>query len=235
VFSFEIRKKTILYLETVEDDKEEDDNTQSQALLVMKEEGDHAKYPGKAEHAEDPHIDDQIGSTAMPMLLRLDDRRDVVDAQNGEDVEDGVGEDHVEHRQAEEDDRGGPDADPTGGDAVADGEVGSDAGELDGEGDGDNAGRDAVGVDDVLGEVGPLGANLGEDGLLAEGLVDVPGHDVVAKEGGEVAVVEEDGHHLAGDALHLASLTHQEYQLNQVENVRIFTCKINFFIDIKFF
>jgi hypothetical protein len=188
----------------------------------MKEEGDHAKYPGKSKHAEDPHIDDQIGATAMPMLLRLDHRGDVVDAQNGEDVEDGIGEDHIEHRQAEEDDGGGADADPTGGDAVADGEVGSDAGELDGESDGDNAGGDAVGVDDVLGEVGPLGADLGEDGLLAEGLVDVPGHDVVAEEGGEVAVVEEDGDHLAGDALHLAPLTNQEYQLDQGKTVRGF-------------
>ncbi len=195
----------------------------------MEEEGDHAKYPGKSEHAEDPHIDDQIGATAMPMLLRLDDRGDVVDAENGEDVEDGIRQYHIEHRQAEEDDGGGPDADPTGGDAVADGEVGCDAGELDGESDGDNAGGDAVGVDDVLGEVGALGADLGEDGLLAEGLVDVPGHNVVAEEGGEVAVVEEDGHHLAGDALHLAPLTNQEYQLDQVKTMRGFTCIILFY------
>jgi hypothetical protein len=66
---------------------------------------------------------------------------------------------------------------------------------------------------------GKVEGNLGEDGLLAEGLVDVPGHDVVAEESGEVAVVEEDSHHLADGAVHLAPLTQQEHHLIKIGSI----------------
>ncbi len=149
-------------LQTVEDDKEENDDSQGCALLVVEEEADNAKDPGEAEHAEDPDVDDQVGAAAMTMLLRLDDGGDVVDADDSEDVEDGVGENDKEHRQAKEDKSGGADADPTAGDAVADGEAGDNAAVLDGEADGDDAGRYAVSVHHVLGQVSPFGADLKE-------------------------------------------------------------------------
>ena len=81
------------------------------------------------------------------------DGGDVVDAGDGEHVEDDVGAGHVKHRQEVEEEAGELVADPAPALAVPDGEAGDEAAGVDGEAEGDDDGGHAPAVRRVPGEV----------------------------------------------------------------------------------
>ena len=183
-------------LETVRDHEAEDDDVSGSSVLLG-EDDDNPKDPGDAKDDEYPEIYEEIGSAPVPVLIGLIDTGDVVDAGDCEAVEDDVGQADKDHGEAEEDEPGRSIADPAVPIlSVLHGEVGDEVGVVDQDGEHKDDHGDAETVGDVAREVEAFGPDVREDGPLAEGLVDVPGHDVGPEEDGEVG--ELDGHGYRG-------------------------------------
>lgn len=81
---------------------EEKHNNLAQKAVVFEEEGYNAKHPCEPQDAEYPDVDHEVDPAPVLVLHWLHHTGDVVDAEDGEDVEHGVAQHNKQHRQAEE-------------------------------------------------------------------------------------------------------------------------------------
>ena len=202
-------------LQTVGDYKAEN-NDPPNIRVIFSEHHNDAKNPGDSEQDKDTKIDEEVGAPSVAVLAGLCQRGDVVDAGDSQAVEDDVGQAHKDHGNTKGDECCVSHVDPALGRlAVHHGEIRNEATVVDDNTDANNDKGNAKAIGDIAGKVDFFRPDVGENGSLAECLVDIPGHHVGPEEDCQVGEVNSDGHSSTEGLAHTGFLTAQKYNLEK--------------------